>query len=308
MFKLPEAIKQHPVVRHLRTTWHEFGQDGGVRLSAAMAYYILFVMAPALLLLTSLTTRFLGSAKEGGVLYQALQDVLGDQLAGYLFGFAVTTADARASVTVSLLGGLALVYAVAVFYNNIQSVFNRMWRVRVRPGAQWTTILKTRVRRFTVMLLPVAVLAIATLTTTIANWLERLLGSGLLSGVFSTLLSIGRSSIVVFVFAWLSFAALYAFLPDARVPRKVAIFTSLAAATGWTLGTWLFGRYLSWSSGGFSYGTVSWVFVLLIWLNYSSQLVLLGAKLSKVWTESLDGQVDPLPYAAIVKMELETPE
>ncbi len=101
---------------------------------------------------------------------------------------------------------------------------------------------------------------------------------------------------------------LYVFLPDARVPWRAASVAALAVAFGWTVGTWLFGRYLSWSSGASAYGVAGSVFVLLIWLNYSSRLVLLGCKTTKVWTERYGGGVIPLEHAAVVKVELESPE
>jgi hypothetical protein len=62
--------------RLLRTTWWEFGHDGGSRLSAAMAYYVLFLLAPAVLLMTSLTTRVIGTGGLEPVLVRVTRDML----------------------------------------------------------------------------------------------------------------------------------------------------------------------------------------------------------------------------------------
>lgn len=293
------------LLARMRATWVEFGQDGGPRLSAAMAYYVLFVMAPALLLITNLAARFVGS-ESGEFAHGAIEELLGEELAGYLIGLATSVAEARADAAVSVVGTIALLWAVAVFYLNTQHVLNRMWRVQVKSGAPWQTVAWTRLKRFTAMLLPIVALAATTLTNTVAEWLHELLGTGLLGGLLEAAVRLLDSPVAVFGMAWLSFTMLYAFLPDAKVRWRVAVIAALAVAMGWTLGSWAFGRYLGWSSGGFAFGAASAVFVLLIWLNYSSQLVLLGCKLTKVWTEAEYGRVEPLPHAVVIRVEADT--
>jgi len=51
-----------------------------------------------------------------------------------------------------------------------------------------------------------------------------------------------------------------------------------------TLGRWLVGSYLSSSSIGTAFGAAGSVVVFLVWLNYSSQILLFGAELTQAWT------------------------
>lgn len=291
-------------VEHVRRAWREFGHDGGSRLSGAMAYDILFVIAPGLLLIANFAASYVGAAEASGAFAPAVEGLLGAELAGYLFALARTTTRARASTAVSVVGTLALLWAVAVFYLNLQRVFNMMWRIRVRPDAPWREVVAARARRFSVMSLPVAMMIASSVASAVHSIIERVLGEGLLGGVAEMLALAFTSSFALFLFAWLSFLVVYVFLPDARVPWRLAAVTSFWVAVGWSLGTWLFGQYLGWSSRGFIYGAASSVFVLLIWLNYSSRLVLLGCKLTRVWTEAVVGRVEPMPYAAVVRVEL----
>jgi len=281
-------------------SYREFTLDGGSRLSAAMAYYVLFVMAPAALLLAAAAARF-GTRLMDGSFVEALGAVLGDELGQSLYDIVFSGAQARSAVAAGVVGLVSLIWALGLFYMNIQAVFNRMWRVAVRPGAPWKLLLWTRLRRFVVMLVPVAVLAFGAFATALVSLLEGRWGIAVLQP-FAEVMS---SPLAVAAVAWVSFAVLYIFLPDAHVPWRSAAVASLVVALGWTLGTYLFGQYLSWRPGGGAYGTAGAVFVLLIWLNYSSRLVMVGCKMTKRWTERVHGKVSPLPHAALIRIEVE---
>jgi len=54
--------------------------------------------------------------------------------------------------------------------------------------------------------------------------------------------------------------------------------------TLFTLGRWLLGLYLTSSSVGSAFGAAGSLVVFLVWLNYSSQIILFGAELTRAWT------------------------
>lgn len=284
-------------------SYHEFSLDGGSRLSAALAYYILFVMAPATLLVVSITAYF-GEGLLSSPLVQGLSEVLGPDLANLLTEVLRTTTQARASLAAGVIGLLATLWALGIFYFHVQSVFNRMWRVTRRPGVAWRLAAWTRLRRFTVMLVPVALLALGAVATAVGSILGTLLH--LTPG--ERAIDIAASPLSVAGAAAVSFCLLYKYLPDAEVRWRYAIWVSVCVAAGWTLGTYLFGVYLSWGRMASAYGAAGAVFVLLIWLNYSARLVLVGCKATKRWAELAEGAVTPLPNATNLRVELEPVE
>lgn len=284
-------------------SYHEFSLDGGSRLSAALAYYILFVMAPATLILVSVAAYF-GAGLLQSPLIEGLTELLGADLAMLLADVLRSTTQARASLAAGIVGIVATLWALGIFYFQVQAVFNRMWRVTRRPGSAWRITIWTRLRRFTVMLVPVALLAVGAVATAVAS----LLGSILHLTPTERAIHIAASPYAVAGAAAISFCLLYKYLPDAQVRWRYAIWVSVWVAAGWTLGTYLFGVYLSWGRMASAYGAAGAVFVLLIWLNYSARLVLVGCKATKRWTELAEGAVTPLPNATNLKVELESPE
>jgi len=291
------------VWRFFADSYHEFSLDGGSRLSAALAYYVLFVMAPAALLIVSAAAYF-GSGELHTPFIEGLSEVLGAELAGALSDVLTTTTQARASVAAGIVGLLATLWALGTFYVQVQSVFNRMWRVTRRPGSAWRLTFWMRLRRFTVMLVPVALLAVGAVTTAVA----ALLGSVLHLTPGERIVNFSSSPLSVAAFAGVSFCLLYKFLPDAEVRWRYAAWVSVWVSLGWTIGTYLFGVYLSWGNTTSAYGAAGAVFVLLIWLNYSARLVLVGCKATKRWTEFREGAITPLENATILKVELDQAE
>lgn len=301
------AAAGRPLAHQLRTALDEFIQDGGSRMGAAMAYYTLFVMAPAVLLLAAISMSFLGSFGTGGSLGIALEDVLGKAVAGYVFSLAATTVQSRAHTIAGVAGGVTLVWAIVVFYWNTQAIFNRLWRVESGPGMSWSALLRSRAKGFMILLLPVVLLAAAAVLTAVLSAVTRVIDLGGLGDTAQRWLGYAASPLLLFALACLSFTLMYKLLPEVRASWWISFATAVVVAAAWTVGTWLFGLYVSWSGKAFAYGAVSALFVLLVWLNYSARIVFLGCKFTKVRTEAVHGRVEPLPHMVAVRIEQQPP-
>ncbi len=282
-------------------SYDEFSLDGGSRLSAAMAYYILFVMAPAAVLLFSIASYFGRSLLESPLI-EGFIEILGEDLAALLNQTLASSTGTQSSAAAGVFALIGTLWALGIFYIQMQSVFNHMWRVTRRPGSLWRVTILTRLRRFAVMLVPAALLAVGGIVTAMGSLVGSLLSSTGLEPIHGVV----SSPIAVVAAGAVSFAVLYKFLPDAHVRWRYALWVGVFVSFGWSLGTYLFGLYLSLGGMASAYGAAGAVFVLLIWLNYSARLVLVGAKATKRWTELAEGSVTPMPNATLLKVELDT--
>lgn len=265
--------------------------DHGIpQVAAALSYYALLSVAPLLLVIVTIAGRLVSARAATSELLSAA-----DRLAGELGTTMVEELLASASLptTGTLLSALA--FALAIFgamrlFSQLRYVFDRIWDTppeRPESASLWDGLRYTlralalhNLRAF-VMVLVVGVLLIATLAlnTIVAavtsSWFGVELPVRALE-LYDVLLSL--------VLLWAMFAAVYLVLPRVRLAwGDVAVGAAITAAL-FTLGRWLLGLYLTSSSIGSAFGAAGSLVVFLVWLNYSSQIVLFGAELTRAWT------------------------
>jgi membrane protein len=95
----------------------------------------------------------------------------------------------------------------------------------------------------------------------------------------------------------LLFACIYRFLPDVRLQWRDVWMGALVTAVLFSIGKELIGLYIGQSGTASTYGAAGSLVVLLLWVYYSSQIVLLGAEFTRVYTERTRSTPAPEPYA-----------
>jgi membrane protein len=294
------GIEGHPVsdrggssfVGRVLRLYSAFKRDGGVRLGAAVAYYSLFAAAPILILAVAGAQALLGREPIISELQGLLTDVMGDQLATALADMLRSSASARYETSVGIVGAGLLLWAIGVAFGHLQASFNAMWHVRQRAGAPIGERLSRQLPRLAFVLLPAAALLAMTLMSAVLSWAtERIrLGSlDTLVGLLGSPLSVGAA-------AWLSLALLYRFLPDARIRLRDVLLPALLVSVAWTLGTQLYGAYLTLAGTQSATGAAGAVFLLLVWMNYSARAVLFGCWMCR-WVAEQRGTLEPLGHA-----------
>ena len=95
----------------------------------------------------------------------------------------------------------------------------------------------------------------------------------------------------------LLFAMIYKVLPDVKLDWRDVWVGALVTAGLFTIGKFLIGLYLGTSSFASSYGAAGSVIVLLLWVYYSSQVILLGAEFTRAYVEQFGPRPPPTELA-----------
>lgn len=95
----------------------------------------------------------------------------------------------------------------------------------------------------------------------------------------------------------LLFALIYKFLPDVKITWGDVGIGSAITALLFTIGKSLIGLYLGNSSVGSTYGAVGSFVVVLLWVNYSAQILLFGAEFTQVYANRYGSQIVPASHA-----------
>jgi membrane protein len=97
---------------------------------------------------------------------------------------------------------------------------------------------------------------------------------------------------------------MYRFLPDARIAWTDVWVGGVASALLFVIGKSVIGYYLGDSDPGSAYGAAGSLAVVLIWVYYTSMVVLFGAVVTRVWAERYGSGVRP-ERGAVEVMEVE---
>jgi membrane protein len=141
------------------------------------------------------------------------------------------------------------------------------------------------------------------LKQTFQEWLQDKapqLGAAL---AYYTVFSLAPSVYLIFDFAVtvLLFAMIFKILPDAKIQWRDVWIGALMTAILFGIGKWVLGLYLGSGAAGSAYGPASSLITVLLWVYYSSQILLFGAEFTQVYADQAGREVKPNEYAVRVE-------
>jgi membrane protein len=282
------------LLRSLREALKDFFADSVPRMGAELAYYTLFSIAPVLLIVIAVAGALFGPAAVRGEIVGDLDQLMAPEAARAVQFMLEAAREPRDGLVASVAGVVGVVVGATGLFLHLQLALNAIWRVRRRPGTGVKALLRNRLRSLAVVV-SIGVLQVASLLASVAlaalgGWVERRVsGLSALLQVFNVLVSLGISTAL--------FALLLRFLPDVRLSwRDVGIGASITALL-FVIGRQLIAVYLGRSGLQSTYGAAWSGVALLLWVYYSSQVVLLGAEITRVLTHRERGAPELEPYA-----------
>ena len=99
----------------------------------------------------------------------------------------------------------------------------------------------------------------------------------------------------------LLFAMIFKFLPDVQIQWRDVWIGAVITAILFGMGKWLLGFYLGSGAAGSAYGAASSLITLLLWVYYSSQILLFGAEFTQVYAARAGRAFEPTEYAVLIE-------
>ena len=123
-------------------------------------------------------------------------------------------------------------------------------------------------------------------------------------------LTIAVSVYLIFDFAVITtlFAMIFKILPDVKTQWRDMWIGAAMTAIFFLIGKWALGLYLGSGTAASAYGAASSLITLLLWIYYSSQILLFGAEFTQVYASEFGARLEPSAYAVrIERKEIEKP-
>ena len=278
------------IISIFRTALSAWWDDDVPRLGASLAYYTLFAIAPVLLVATAIAGMVFGAEAVRGEIVGQLDQLIGGEGAGAVQRLLEGASQRRAGIVAGLVGSVAFIVAATGAFLELQAALNTIWRVKPKPGVNLKAFAIDRLRSFG-LVVAVGFLLMVSLAVTAA--LAAL--GGWLAGRFPSIPSAlgGITVLVSLLVSTALFALLYRVLPDVHLRWRDVSMGAFVTAVLFTVGQQFIGLYLGQSSVASSYGAAGSIMILLLWVYYSCQILLLGAEFTRAY--ALHHGVQPAP-------------
>lgn len=281
------------MLRMIKRATAEFLDDDCASMAAALSYYTIFSLPPLLILLLLLVGTVTDPEDVRGVLESQLQQLMGPT-AGAQIRAIISHAERPAGGLLPTVFGIgALLLGATGAFVQLQSALNRAWEVAPDPkqGGLRSFLLK-RLFSFGMVLAIAFLLLVSLVVSAVLSTLGDRLGQVLPAGLSETALQWLNFGISFVVITGL-FAALFRVLPDAQIAWRDVWVGSAVTALLFVIGKFLIGFYLGQSNPGEVFGAAGSLAVLLLWIYYSSLIVLFGAEFTEAWAEERGAGITP---------------
>jgi membrane protein len=288
----------------LKESVKDFLEDDCMDSAAALSYYTIFSLPAILVLILMLVGTVMNPSDVRGGFEGQLQALMGPS-AGEQVRTIIQQAEQKPhnGVIPTLLGIVGLLFGATGAFGQLQKALNRAWNVEPDPNQGGIkNFLSKRLFSFGMILVVAFFLLVSLVISAALTGLGGRLGSFLPAGLSGPVLEVLNSLISLGVIALL-FAAMFKVMPDAQIAWRSVWAGAGVTAVLFVLGKFLIGFYLGKSNPGQAYGAAGSLAVLLLWIYYSSLILLFGAEFTETWAVRRGEGLEPEPGAVRVRRE-----
>lgn len=288
----------------LKDCFKGFSEDKVLKLSASLAYYTIFSLAPLLIVILFACGKIFGKDAVEGEVYGTIESFVGHDTAVQLQEIIKNAAISGSGFS-AVIGVITLLIGATTVFAEIQDSINTIWNLKAKPGKNsWWLLIKIRLLSFGVIgSLGFLLLVSLGITTVVEGLSERL------KDVFPDITVIVfyvLNLVISFVVIAALFAVIFKVLPDAKIKWRDVVAGSIATALLFMLGKFAISFYISKTNIGSTYGAAGSLVVLMVWIYYSSTILYFGAEFTKAYAVNYGKSIYPNKYAVVAAtMEVE---
>lgn len=260
----------------LSQTFSQMSEDRVGTMAAALAYFTFFSIAPMIIVTIAVAGMVFGAEAARGALSDQLESMLGRGTAEAVENLVQSASSKKSGLIATVMGALAILFGATGVFAELQDSLNAVWKAPKLKINRLLGFFRTRFLSFAVVLgagfLLVVSLMLSVALSSVCDWVGKCDES------------VGRISewTVAFGITALLFALIFKVLPDVKVSWQHVWQGALLTTVLFTIGKSILGWVLGQTSVLSTYGTAASLAALLLWVHYSSLILLLGAEVSHV--------------------------
>ena len=278
----------------LKKTVVNFYEDDSMSYASSIAFYTIFSMPAILIIALSIGTTFYDRDVVQHELINQVERLIGTNSAKEIDAIISNAKFDAGSAFAKSVGIVTLIFSATTVFASLQSSLNKIWGFKPKPGRGIIKFIFNRL----LSLAMVAVMGFLLLVSLVID-ASLVLFQGFLSKIMAGLtlyILTAMNVIISFAIVTVIFGLVFKVLPDADVKWRDVWVGAIVTTILFTIGKLLIGFYL-----GSAYGTAGSLVIILVWVYYSTIIVLFGAELTSVYTEEIGERIKP--YDTAVKVQ-----
>jgi membrane protein len=284
----------------LKQTFSEWLEDKAPQLGAALAYYTVFSLAPLILVLLAMVGLLFRNDPGGAwnKITEQMSYFLDKSAVEVVQNIAQKAAQPNKSLLATIIGILLALFGASGVFGQLQDALNTIWGVKAKPGGGIWGFVRSRFLSFAmvggVCFLLLVSLTLESVLKGFSHYIQGVLPGGIV--IAMAVYWIFDLAVVI-----LLFAIIFKFLPDAKIQWRDVWIGAAITAIFFAVGKWALGLYLGSGSAASAYGAASSLITLLLWVYYSSQILLFGAEFTQVYACRAGRGITPDEHAVRVE-------
>src|SRR5919108_29232 len=290
--KMRKLLLNLPAI--LKLAYEDWKEDNASRLSAALAYYTIFSLAPLLVIVIAITGLIWQADVVRMQILSQVRELIGPEGADFIANLISSRGEPAEGIVALLIGIIALLFGALGVFNELHNSLNIIWNVNVeKPKGFWQSLKKVIIDRllsFT-MILGIGFLLLVSLVITAGlSATQKTIGNAfpipeLVLQIVNLVISIGVITVL--------FALLFKFLPDIKIGWRDVWMGAFVTSLLFSLGKTVIGIYLGNSAVASTFGAAGSLILLLLWIYYSAQILFFGAEFTQVYANTSGSMPTP---------------
>ena len=279
----------------LKLTSEEWTNDNAFELSAALAFYTIFSIAPVLLIAVGVASFFLTPDTATDRIVGEMEQMIGAQGANAVRQVIESSRGFGKGIWAMGVGIVTLVLGATAVFGELQSALNQIWDVKAKPDrGVIMSFMVDRIRSFSIAIgvgfLLLVTLVISALISGLQNYMNNWLPG--IPWVWQMANAVSSFFVVAILFAMI-----YKFLPDVVISWRNVWIGAAVTALLFTAGKYAIGIYLGRTATASAFGAAGSLVVLLFWVYYSALISFFGAEFTQVFARRYGPGIQPQQHA-----------
>ncbi|PKO18021.1 hypothetical protein CVU37_06765 [candidate division BRC1 bacterium HGW-BRC1-1] len=268
-----------------RASIKRYSTSDGSRMGAAFAFYSIFSIVPLIIITLAVVSAIFGYRVAEEQTFNTMKEQMGPAVAETLQKLVANSRKTAESITATIIGTTLVLWGASKFFIELRKGMNDIWHVDENVKRGFRSLVKDRMVALGLTFLGGAVMLTSVALSTVVQVARRMAEQVGAGGWAIDLAATKGVPLVTLVILFVLFAFMFKMVPAAKIRWCDVWLAAIVTALLFTVGKFVIGLYLARTTKLSVYGAAGSLVVIMMWVYYTSQIVIFGSAMTAVYSE-----------------------